>query len=39
MSIFWVFIQEYFENMPDEDKVRWQSVKDSLAFGRNKRAV
>jgi uncharacterized protein involved in exopolysaccharide biosynthesis len=39
MSILWVFIQEYFENLPDEDKARWQSIRDSLAIDRKKRAI
>jgi uncharacterized protein involved in exopolysaccharide biosynthesis len=34
MSIFWIFIQEFFEKMPEEDKIRWQSIKDSLSLGR-----
>ncbi|KAF0218556.1 MAG: lipopolysaccharide biosynthesis [Geobacteraceae bacterium] len=38
-SIFVIFIQEYCERMPDEDKVRWQAIKDSLSLSRKKKAL
>lgn len=37
-SIFWIFIQEFFEKMPDDDRTRWQEIKDSLALRRRRRA-
>jgi uncharacterized protein involved in exopolysaccharide biosynthesis len=33
-SVFWVFVQEYFEKMSDDDRFRWQEIKSSLAIRR-----
>lgn len=38
IALFWVFILEYIEKMPGEDRVRWQEIKNSLAFGWRKKA-
>ena len=39
VSIFWIFIREYFEKMPDEDKERCQAIKDSLTINWKKKSV
>lgn len=36
VSIFMVFIMEYFDKMSDADKMRWQEIKDSFRFRRNR---
>ena len=39
VSIFWIFVREYFEKMPAEDKERCQKIKDSLAINWKKKPV
>ena len=36
LSIFIVFIQEYFDKMSEDDRTRWQEIKSSLRFTRPK---
>jgi uncharacterized protein involved in exopolysaccharide biosynthesis len=39
VSIFWIFIREYFEKMPDEDKERCRAIRNSLAINWKKKPV
>jgi tyrosine-protein kinase Etk/Wzc len=39
VSVFWIFIQEYFENLPAEDRERCQAIMSYLAFRRQKKAL
>ncbi|WP_243371314.1 Wzz/FepE/Etk N-terminal domain-containing protein [Geotalea sp. SG265] len=38
LSVFAVFVQEYFDKMSDEDRGRWNEIKDALTFTRRQRS-
>jgi uncharacterized protein involved in exopolysaccharide biosynthesis len=38
-SIFWIFLQEYFAKMPDDDRIRWEEIKKSLTLRWKKKAA